>query len=205
MLLGPEHRAYFINPLKNTHHHLLIKLWTLRQISLLSKIIQPENIRSSFSAFRHDFWRMNFRKMFLFKKTAESPQKSLLYFKDGSFFFIPERQRSEIQLVFQRCIHHLPIYYNGHLCLWHGQILYGNHMQFNPISCPTLAGHLCGQNHTGLLRHPLYQFFVVADTLEHMPGSTQNDKTKPTHFPYLIYASMNNYPFANICGKLFRR
>ena len=101
MLFSAEHRTDLEYPVKDTRHHLFVKLRALLKNRRPVKIAQPEQIRSSLGCLRTDLRRVDFRKALLLQKFPESPADTLLYLKARPFPHIAQRNGTHIQFCFQ--------------------------------------------------------------------------------------------------------
>jgi hypothetical protein len=65
-MLGSEHWSYLENSLEVSHKsHLLVELWALSEASILTKVLEGENVRSSLRSTSDHLWRMDFNKVIL--------------------------------------------------------------------------------------------------------------------------------------------
>ena len=78
MLFCTEYRSSFKYTVKNSHHHLLIKLRALLEDRRSVEIFQPEEVCSSLRTFRTDLRSMDLCKSFLIKEIPEPSYDSFL-------------------------------------------------------------------------------------------------------------------------------
>ena len=207
VLLRPKHRPHLINPLKDPHHHLLVKLGTLGQISLSAEIVQRKDIGPSLCSRFHDLGRMYLGKMLFLQKAAESLTKPFLDFKDGPLLFIAQGQHPIIQQIFQGGVHFLLIDNDGH-----GLRRDRQHLQFQQPQFPAQPGtflrsHQRPDPDTALLHqffHPKTGEFRTVHALDHMPACAQQHKGKSAHAPQLIDTALEQNFLSRLLPDLFQ-
>ena len=65
-ILSSENWSYLENSLEVSHKsHLLVELWALSEASILTKVLEGKNVRSSFGSTTDHLWRMDFNKVIL--------------------------------------------------------------------------------------------------------------------------------------------
>src|SRR5215467_3108320 len=70
--LCTENRTYLEDSFKNTHHYLLIELWTLRQVCISPEVVKFEDISSTFCCRCNNLRRLYFCKIPFSQNRAES-------------------------------------------------------------------------------------------------------------------------------------
>src|SRR5919109_1438817 len=71
MRLSTKNGTNLVDPLEHADHHLLVKLWRLREVRGLAEIIDGENIRTALGRRRDQLGRLNFGESFAIQEFAE--------------------------------------------------------------------------------------------------------------------------------------
>ena len=90
MFLSTENRSGLKYSVKNSHHHLFVKLWALSQNSRFMEIAEFKQVRASLSTSGSDLRRMDLRKSIFIEIITKSPCQSFLDFKSCALLNIAE-------------------------------------------------------------------------------------------------------------------
>ena len=77
MFLSTENRSGLKYSVKNSHHHLFVKLWALSQNSRFMEIAEFKQVRASLSTSGSDLRRMDLCKTVLMKKFTEEESSDI--------------------------------------------------------------------------------------------------------------------------------
>ena len=104
VLFCSENRCSLKYSVKDTYHHLLVKLRALLQNSRSVEIFKLEEVGSSLGGLCTKLWRMNLCKSIIIKKIPKAPCDTLLYAERSTLSWVSECHCPVIELCLKRCI-----------------------------------------------------------------------------------------------------
>ena len=104
VLFCSENRCSLKDPVKDTYHHLLVKLRALRQICLFAEIRQREDISSALGSRRYELRCVDFGEVLSIQKFAERLTDLCLDLENRALFFVAQRNWAIVQQVLNRSV-----------------------------------------------------------------------------------------------------
>lgn len=104
VLFCSENRCSLKYPVKDTYHHLLVKLRALRQICLFAEIRQREDISSALGSRRYELRCVDFGEVLSIQKFAERLTDLCLDLENRALFFVAQRNWAIVQQVLNRSV-----------------------------------------------------------------------------------------------------